>query len=172
MLQTLSTLSNASLKNSRQEFFEKQVRGVRHSRLDSSRNFQQQNKSCLTTSYKIAYLIAKDKKPHSVGESLVKPSILIAAQHVLGQSAQEKVSDITLSNNSVKSRLDEMAVDIMKQVIDDLQACSEFFIQCDESTDVASCSHLSVFVRYAKEGQFSNFYFLIKWSQLVKVWNF
>ena len=153
LLRHLET-KHASLKDSPKQFFESKVSGVKNSRLDASGTFQQQTKKCLTASYEIAHLIALDKKPHSVGESLIKPSILVAAQHVLGQSAEEKVSQISLSNNTIKSRLDEMAADIMQQVIEDLRTCSEFSLQCDESTDIASCSHLSVFVRYAKEAHF------------------
>ena len=50
-----------------------------------SGTFQQRSSNVVEASYEIAMLIAKNKKSHNIGESLVKPSILVAAELVLGK---------------------------------------------------------------------------------------
>jgi len=163
----LQTLSNDALRPSRltrhletkhpalkekpRDFFESKKNGVKMSRLDSSGTLFEQNKASVTASYNIALKIAQDKKPHSIGESLIKPSILSAVELILGQKAKEKVEEMSLSDSTIKSRLDEMAADVLSQVIEDIKKSPEISIQCDESTDVSACSHLLVFVRYVKE---------------------
>ena len=43
--------------------------------------------SLLTASYLISLQIAKCKKPYSIGEEVIKPSLIAACNEVLGQSA-------------------------------------------------------------------------------------
>jgi len=47
-------------------------------KLDSTGHFAMENEKLMEASYEIALLIAKDKKPHTIGESLVKPCLLTA----------------------------------------------------------------------------------------------
>ena len=51
----------------------------------------------LTASYEVAYLIAKQGKPHTIGEKLVKPAALKMANVMLGKAAENKLSQISLS---------------------------------------------------------------------------
>ena len=51
-----------------------------------------------------------------------------------------------------------MSADVMEQVIQDMKSAplGIFSIQLDESTDVANCSQLLVYVRYVYEGDFKD----------------
>ncbi|KAF2346471.1 protein of unknown function DUF4371 [Trinorchestia longiramus] len=123
-------------------------------KLDSSSVFHQETWKLVEASYELSLLIAKAKKPHSVGETLVKPCLLSAANTVLGEESQRKLSKISLSNNTVKRRIDELSEDIKEQVMDKIKA-SRFFairVQCDESTDVAHLCQLLVYSRFVDEG--------------------
>ncbi|XP_039764267.1 zinc finger BED domain-containing protein 5-like [Pararge aegeria] len=135
----------------------------------------------LEASFELSLLIAKAKKSHTVGETLIKPSLLKAADIVLGSEScnlslneyctdvtespsgfhlsgvkslvgegdiKQKLSQISLSDNTVKRRIDDMAEDIKNQVVEAVKASTFFAIQLDESTDVAQCWQLIVFVRY------------------------
>ncbi|XP_046681621.1 LOW QUALITY PROTEIN: protein ZBED8-like [Homalodisca vitripennis] len=51
-------------------------------------------------------------------------------------------------DNIVKRRIDDMAKDIKNQVVDAIKKSPFFAIRLDESTDIAQCSHLLVYVRY------------------------
>ncbi|XP_003366004.1 zinc finger protein [Trichinella spiralis] len=63
-------------------------------------------------SYEIAMLIAKNKKPHTIGESLVKPCIVNAVKILLGDDMAKQFKNISLSDSTVKRRIDELADDI------------------------------------------------------------
>jgi hypothetical protein len=67
----------------------------------------------LTASYEVAYLIAKQgKPPHTIGETLVKPAALKMANIMLGKAAENKLSQIPLSNDTIGSRISDMSNDI------------------------------------------------------------
>lgn len=71
-----------------------------------------------------------------------------AVDIVLGPESKQKFSQIPLSDNTVKRRIDDMAEDIKNQLVEAVKESSFFAIQLDESTDVAQCCQLLVFVRY------------------------
>ncbi|XP_042204398.1 protein ZBED8-like [Homarus americanus] len=121
-------------------------------KLDTTGAFHQETFKVVEASYELSLLIARAKKAHSIGETLVKPCLLSAANIVLGDESQKKVSKISLSDNTVKCRIDELADDIKEQVSDKIKASSIFAIQCDETTDVAHCRLLLVYFRFVDEG--------------------
>ncbi|CAH1987463.1 unnamed protein product [Acanthoscelides obtectus] len=100
------------------------------------------------SSLEIAFMIAKQYKPHTIGEELIKPCVLKATQIILGDGAEQKVESISLSNNTVKRRIDDIAADIKSQIINKVKLSTFFAISCDESTDVVNCAQLMVYVRY------------------------
>ena len=129
-------------------FFEMKETGLKRVKLDSSGAFHQQAKSIVHASYFVALLVAKNKEPHSIGETLIKPCILECARIVLNKDAINKLEQISMSNGTIKSRIVDMSKNIKQQVITKIQASPMFAIQLDESTDVANLSQLLVFARY------------------------
>ncbi|XP_076329269.1 protein FAM200C-like isoform X1 [Tachypleus tridentatus] len=108
------------------------------------------NKLILTTSYEVAYVIAKQGKPHTIGEALVQPAMLKIANIMLGKAAKNTLSQIPLSNHTISSKIDDMSDDIWAQVVADLiSSPAKFSLQLDETTDVSNLSQL-VFMRYMK----------------------
>ena len=65
------------------------------------------DKPILTASYEVGYLIAKQGKPHTTGETLVKPATLNMANIMLGKTAEAKFSQIPLSDDTISSRIDD-----------------------------------------------------------------
>ena len=64
-------------------------------------------------------LMAKNKKSHSIGESLVTLSMLVAPQLVLGKDKANILSQISLFNDTVKEKIDELSdQDIKDQLLD------------------------------------------------------
>lgn len=104
--------------------------------------------SLLTASYLISLQIAKCKKPYSIGEELIKPSLIAACNEVLGQSAASKMKDIPLSNDTVERRISDMAEDTETQLIEKIKKSKLFALQLDESTDIQNNSILLTYVRY------------------------
>ena len=121
-------------------------------KLDRGGVFRQDLSKAVEASYEISLLIARRKEPHNIGETLVKPCILTAAKILLGEDSYQKLSKISLSDSTVKLRIDEMADDIKTQVFEKVRSSPFFAIQCDETTDVSNCSHLLVYARFIGNG--------------------
>ena len=142
--------SHPTLANKPKEYFE----ALRDSNKSSSsllKSFvvNHNSESGLTASYNIALMIAKQGRPHTTAEELIKPAIMEALKVANVSNSESVLSSIPLSNNTVSSRIYEMAEDVKAQVIGDLQ-CSKFSLTVDEST-FAGQSLLLAFVRYIKD---------------------
>ena len=117
----------------------------------TSYGFVPVDKPILTASYEVAYLIAKQGIPHIIGETLIKPAAMQLAKIMLGKEAENKLSLVPLSNDVVKSGINDIGEDILSQVVADLKASpTKFSIQLDKTTDVANLNQLIAFVRYVK----------------------
>ena len=53
------------------------------------------DKPLLLASYKVAYEIAKNKKPHTIAENLIKPCALEMVGIVLGKEAKQKLHQVS-----------------------------------------------------------------------------
>ncbi|CAH1985487.1 unnamed protein product [Acanthoscelides obtectus] len=100
------------------EFFSSNAEALRRVRLDKSGSYHTGVSQHLKTSFEIAFIIAKQQKPHTIGGD-----------------AEQKMKSISLSNDTVKRRIDDIAADI----------------NCEESTDIVNCVLLIVYVRYIGE---------------------
>ena len=109
------------------------------------------NKDGMLASYNISKLIAKDGKPHIIGESLNLPAISEIISTVMNQNAVDIIRSIPLSNDTVARRIDEMANDVEIQLIHKLQT-TEFTLQLDESTLCKNEAPLLAFIRFTNDG--------------------
>ena len=134
------------------DFFRRHEAGLKRQRLDRTGSFQQQNEALVQASYEIAFKIAKQKKLHTTGETLVKPCPLKSVKILLGESSEAKMKQISLSNDTIQRRISEMSENVKEQVIDEIQDSPMFLFQVDESTDITLCAQLLVFVRYIHSG--------------------
>ena len=103
-------------------------------------------------SYEVAYLIAKDKKPHTIGETLIKPAAIAISQIMNGDKATEEIKGIPLSADTISRRISEMSRDIECQLIDRVKR-GKYALQMDESTDKSGLAQLIVFVKYIANGK-------------------
>lgn len=130
------------------EFFRRHQTSLKHQRLDATGNFQLQNTASVQASFEVALEIAKTKKPYTIGETLIKPCMLKMVRLILGEASEIKMRQISLSDNTIRRRITEMALDVKEQVLSEIKMSPLFAFQLDESTDVSSCSQLLAFVRY------------------------
>ncbi|XP_071058434.1 zinc finger BED domain-containing protein 5-like [Pseudochaenichthys georgianus] len=70
-------------------------------------------------SFECALLIAKAKKPHNIGEQLIKPACIKMVEKLCDPQVAEKLKTVPLSNNTVKDRIDKMAL-ASKKLSEDL----------------------------------------------------
>ena len=92
--------------------------------------------------------MAKAKKSYNIGETFIVPCLVSRVGILLGESAVSKMMQVSLSNDTVKSRICDMSCNIKSQLLAKVKASPVFAIQLNESVDVENLSQLLVFVRY------------------------
>lgn len=106
--------------------------------------------NAMLASYQVSYRIAKCKKPHTIGETLVLPAAIDMVKTMFGESYAKQLQQVPLSDNTVSRRIDDISEDLCEQLVSRLRT-SKFAIQVDEATDVAKNAHLIAYVRYVAE---------------------
>ena len=104
-------LANAhlSMMSKNRSFFESKLSSLKRQKLDQTGMFWRTNKAAVHASYAITLHVVKTKKPHNIGETLLKPCILESVKLVLGEKASQTMKQISLSNDTIKSRIHEMS---------------------------------------------------------------
>ena len=74
----------------------------------------------MEASFLVSQLIAQCKQPHTIAESLVAPCCRETAWSMLGENAAKENQKIPLSDDTVSSRINDMAADILEQLRDKL----------------------------------------------------
>jgi len=106
--------------------------------------------NALLASYQVAYRIAKCKKPHTIGETLVLPAAIEIVKTMFGEAYASVLRQIPLADNTVGRRIDDISADLFDQLVSRMRT-SKFAIQVDEATDVAKDAHLIAYVRYVAD---------------------
>ena len=71
---------------------------------------------------------------------------------MIGSEAKKKIQRVSLSNDTIRRRIDDMAANVCQQVFSEIkQSTLQARIQLDESTDSALESHLIAFDRHEKD---------------------
>ena len=65
--------------------------------------------------------------------------------------ASQTMKQISLSNDTIKSRVHEMSDNIKSKVLSKIDSSPVFALQLDESTDISNLSQLLVYVRYVAD---------------------
>ncbi|XP_072378031.1 protein FAM200C-like [Diabrotica undecimpunctata] len=81
-----------SFKDKTKECFATKSENLKRMKLDSTVSKAQSSKKVLNASYELSLLIAKGKNSHIIGETLVKPCLLKAADIILGTQKKQKLS--------------------------------------------------------------------------------
>lgn len=92
--------------------------------------------------------IAKCGKPHTIGEELLLPAAKDMMTCMLGDQSTKQLDMIPLSNDTVRRRIESMALNVKEILIAHIQQSDFFAIQLDESLDVTNYVQLMVYVRY------------------------
>lgn len=138
-------------------------------RLDQNKKQKQFMKSAVTVSekaleasYLVAKLIAQQKKPHTIGETLIKPACMEIVRLMLGPNEVKDVSKVSLSADTVKRRIQDMSSDILGTLIKKIISAGIFALQIDESTDIKNKAQLMAIVRFVDEDSIKEHYLFCK----------
>ena len=80
-----------------------------------------ENTKAVEASYRVSQLIAKAGKPHTIGENLILPAAKQIVEVMLGEKAVQPINLISLSDNTVKRRIDEMADNVCEQLVQNIR---------------------------------------------------
>jgi zinc finger BED domain-containing protein 5/7/8/9 len=128
-------------------------------------------KKAQISSYKIAQLLCKNKKPHTDAEKIILPALEIAVELMFDHQAVEKIKQIPLSADTISRRIQHMSQDVDNQIHEHFVANTDeleklWALQIDESTDISSKAQLIAFLRFIREGKIENQFFFC--SELTK----
>jgi len=115
-------------------------------------NTDLRNDRGLIASYNISMMIAKTAKPHTIGEDLVLPAAKEIIESVMQRNASSVLSSVSLSNDTVQRRIDEMSSDVLQQLVGILSV-TKHSLQIDESTLNDNVSLLLGYVRFVHNSQ-------------------
>ena len=134
------------LKRKNESYFQRLGENAKRQRLDKSGVIYQKKKGVVKASFEAALLVAKSMKALAIGESLVMPAAKILVKNVIGVEAASELETVSLSNSTVKNRMEEMPIDITDQVISRVKDSKfGFYMQLDESTDITNNAQLLVY---------------------------
>ncbi|KAL7385184.1 hypothetical protein ABVT39_017197 [Epinephelus coioides] len=120
------------------------------------------SEKAMEASYMLVELIAKQKKPHIIAETLILPTCKKIAGVMLGPDAAHELSKVPSSDNTIKRRMDNMSEDIEQHLTEKLQASGRFSLQIDESTDISGAAQLLANVRYVDGDSIKETFFFCK----------
>ncbi|XP_067131372.1 zinc finger BED domain-containing protein 5-like [Centruroides vittatus] len=113
-------------------------------------------------SYKVAELIVKAKKPHTIAETLLMPVCKEMVKIVLGSEAASEISKIPLSDDTISRRVIEMSSDIEDIMKEKINSSRKFSLQIDESTDISGRAQLLAYIRYIDGNVIATNFFFCK----------
>ncbi|XP_066978978.1 SCAN domain-containing protein 3-like [Macrobrachium rosenbergii] len=135
------------------DYFRRLEGGLKRQRLDSVNleNVTYDQRDATKSSLQVAWMTARARKPHNIGEELIKPAAVSMAEIMCGTNQADRLKLVPLSNNTIKRRIHELSNDIKDQLISQVKNSGIFAIQVGETTDVASDAQLMVYIRYKGE---------------------
>ncbi|GFU24223.1 protein ZBED8 [Nephila pilipes] len=120
------------------------------------------SEKALEASYHVAKLIARQKKPHTVGKRLIKPACMEIVRLMIGPNEVKEVNKVSLSADTVKRRIHDMSSDILGTLIKKLLSAEKFALPIDETTDIKNKAHLIAIVRFVDEDFIKEHYLFCK----------
>nr|XP_047143364.1 protein FAM200A-like [Hydra vulgaris] len=117
------------------DFFKRKFESLKRCKLDKTGIIYQTQQNIVEASYKVSYIIAQNKKAHTLAEEVILPCTKEIVRLLFGEEAAKKVDNISLSNTTVKRRLTDISSNIKENVINEIKESPYFSIQLDESTD-------------------------------------
>ena len=102
------------------------------------------SKQVTLASYVVSLRIGRKMKPHTVGERLEKPAATDMASLMCGDNAASKLQSVSLSSDTVKSRIEDFSLNIKNQVVAQMKKAGKWSYQLDQSTDTGKTAQLMV----------------------------
>ncbi|XP_071052905.1 protein FAM200A-like [Onthophagus taurus] len=114
--------------------------------------FTEESKCVTEVSFKIAWIIARAKRPYTEGD-FIKQNIIdtIKSLDTNNTKLLKLIGGIPVSRHTVERRIAEITVDLLSQLHKDIKNCVAFSLALDESTDITDQPQLAIFIRFVFE---------------------
>lgn len=139
---------HANLKHESVSFFQHKLKDLKHRQKSIEALSLNTNSNALQASFRVSYLIAKQAKPHTIGENLILPAAKEIVKCMFGEKMARELDVIPMSNNTVSRRIADMSDNLKNHQIQRILQSDYFAIQLDESTDISNLAQLLTYVRY------------------------
>jgi hypothetical protein len=107
--------------NIRTKFFTRKLEALTNWQGIKVKSSKSNNEKATEPSYRLSYRSALVGEAHTVAEILIKPCALEKITCVFGEQSKNKLETIQLSNNTVKSRVQDLSVDMEKHLVSRLK---------------------------------------------------
>ena len=121
LLQRHLQTNHPNKKDRDPNYFKGLGENAKKQQLDKTGKQYQQSVRIVTGSYKIALIVAKNKKPHTIAEELIMPAAKVLVKHVISDEEVSNLNSVSLSNNTIQRSITEMSTDINEQVLTEVQ---------------------------------------------------
>ena len=151
---------HSTLVQKDKSFFGLHLSSFKRQRLDSFGTYHERTTNAVRASYIVAYKVAQAKKPHTIVEQLLLPCAKEMVRLVVGEDAALKLDDISVSNDTVSRRINEISLNIKEQVVDEIK--NLLFLPYSWTNQLMSHNFLSYWHlcdMYMREISRRNFYF-------------
>jgi hypothetical protein len=109
----------SEMKNKHQEYIRRKLDDVRIQQKSFDDTTTISSKALLA-SCQVAYRIAQNKNPHTIGKSLILPAAIDMVQTMLGEKCDQQLRNLPLSNNTVSRRISDISEDLEEQLMEKL----------------------------------------------------
>ena len=107
----------------------------------------------LQVSYELSFLLAKNARPHTDGEDVLKPALKIYLRMMQNKPLARELSAVPLSNNTVRRYIDDITDDLEVQLVTILRT-TKFSLALDESSARDSEVLLLAYTRIQHNNEF------------------
>ena len=113
---------HASYANKNEEFFQRMLSQNKKQKHLTKSSFLVSEKTLAASNHVAKSTARNRKKPHTIGEKLLKPACLEIVRLMLGKKEVKEIKKVSLSAESIKRRIDDMFSDILETLITKLKA--------------------------------------------------
>ena len=107
----------------------------------------------------VAEIIAKNSKPHTEAEKVIFPACSAIVKTMFGPEAEEKITQMPLSNDTICRLICDMSTAIQDSLISCVKQSKMLTMQVDESTDISGKAQLIPFIRFVNDETISDQFF-------------
>ena len=135
--------NHPTLKNKNTSYFRRLLKSNK-----KELDFMRRATTVSEKAFKVSYLVAEAKQPHTVAEKVILPARKIIFKEMFGPDAVKEVTKIPFSDNTIARRIEDMSVDIKNNILEKARSSGRFALQVDESTDISGHAQLLANIRF------------------------